>query len=114
MRKLVAVAVVGMIFASAFSSADARPKYKTTFEKKYPKVVEAQPEKKIDCGVCHPDKDKKVHNNYGEALKKVVTKSETDEKKIEEALGKIESEKSAIKDKTFGDLLKDGKLPASK
>ena len=114
MRKLVVVAVVGLIFASAFSSADARPKYKAGFEKKYPKVVEGTAEKKIDCGVCHPDKDKKVRNNYGEALGKAIAKNEADEKKIEEALGKIESEKSAVKDKTFGDLLKDGKLPASK
>ena len=41
-------------------------------------------------------------------------KNEKDEDKIKAALTKTEPEKSAVKDKTFGDLLKDGKLPASK
>lgn len=111
MRNLVVVAVAGMFLASAFSSADARPKYKGAFEKKYPKVAEAN---KIDCSVCHPGKEKKEKNNYGDALGKAVAKNEADEKKIDEALGKIESEKSAVEGKTFGDLLKDGKLPGSK
>ena len=39
---------------------------------------------------------------------------EKDEAKIKEAFTKTEKEKSAIEGKTFGDLLKDGKLPASK
>lgn len=113
MRKLITVAVAGLAFAAAFSGGDAeaRPKYKGAFEKKYPKVGESN---KIDCSVCHPGKEKKEKNNYGDALGKVVSKNEADEKKIEEALGKIESEKSAVEGKTFGDLLKDGKLPASK
>ena len=45
---------------------------------------------------------------------KNITKNEKDEAKVKEALTKTEKEKSAVKDKTFGDLLKDGKLPASK
>ncbi len=110
MRNLLTVAVAGFVLASALT-ADARPKYKGAFEKKYPKVGESN---KIDCGVCHPGAKKSEKNNYGDALGKVVGKNEMDEKKIEEALGKIESEKSAVEGKTFGDLLKDGKLPASK
>ncbi len=112
MRKLIAVAVAGLVFASAFNGeAEARPKYKSAFEKKYPKVAEKN---KVDCSVCHPGKEKKEKNNYGEALGKAVSKNEADEAKINEALGKIESEKSAVDGKTFGDLLKDGELPGKK
>jgi hypothetical protein len=110
MRKLIAVAVAGLILASAFTGgADARPAYKGAFETKYPKVKEGN---KIDCGVCHPGKDKKERNDYGTALSKVIAKNEKDKDKIAEALGKVESEKR--KDgMTFGELLKDGKLPAT-
>ena len=112
MRKLIAVAVAGLILASAFAGgADARPAYKSAFEKKYPKVKENN---KITCGVCHPEKSKKVKNDYGTALGKVIKKNEKDKDKIAEALGKIESEKSSVEGKTFGDLLKDGKLPGDK
>ena len=112
MRKLIAVAVAGLVLASAFAGgANARPAYKSAFEKKYPKVKENN---KITCGVCHPEKSKKVKNDYGTAMGKVVKKNEKDKGKIAEALGKIESEKSATEGKTFGDLLKDGKLPGDK
>lgn len=111
MRKLFMVAVAGLFLASALTTADARPKYKAAFEKKYPKVGESN---KIDCGVCHPGAKKSEKNNYGDALGKAVGKNEMDETKINEALGKIEAEKSAVSGKTFGDLLKEGKLPASK
>lgn len=112
MRKLIAVAVAGLVLASAFAGgANARPAYKTEFEAKYPKVKENN---KITCGVCHPEKDKKVRNDYGTALGKVVAKNEKDKGKIGEALGKIESEKSSVEGKTFGDLLKEGKLPGDK
>ena len=108
----IAVAVAGLILASAFAGgADARPAYKSAFEKKYPKVKENN---KITCGACHPEKSKKVKNDYGTALGKVVSKNEKDKDKIAEALGKIESEKSSVEGKTFGDLLKDGKLPGDK
>jgi len=109
MRKLIAVAVAGLILASAFTGgANARPAYKTEFEGKYEKVKENN---KIDCGVCHPKMDKKVRNNYGEALGKVIAKNEKDKEKIREAMGKVEKEKSATEGKTFGDLLGEGKLP---
>lgn len=103
--------VLAGLFAVGSDSAVARPKYKGVFEKTYEKVAK---DNKVTCNACHDGDDKKKRNNYGEALGKNTGKNEMDEAKIKEALTKTESEKSAIKDKTFGDLLKDGKLPASK
>lgn len=103
--------LAGLVMGVNVGRVDARPKYKTTFEGAYAKVKEAN---KIDCLVCHEGSDKKNRNNYGQALAKNVAKNEMDEAKIKEAFTKTEAEKSAVKDKTFGDLLKDGKLPASK
>ncbi len=114
-KGLVMTGVLAGLFAIGTGSADARPKYKGAFEKQYPEVVKKEgKEGKITCAACHDGDDKKKRNNYGEALGKNVSKNEMDEAKIKEALEKTEKEKSAIKDKTFGDLLKDGKLPASK
>jgi hypothetical protein len=69
---------------------------------------------KLTCAVCHPDKDKKIRNNYGAAFGKALTKkNETDEAKIKEALTKSEGEKSATDGKTFGDLIKAVELPGT-
>ena len=62
-----------------------------------------------------PSMDKKEKKNYGMAFGKGLSeKNLKDEEKIKEVLKKAEAEKSAVDGKTFGDLLKDGKLPASK
>ena len=111
MRKMIACAVAALLVGSVlYSGADARPQYKSEFEKKYPKVKAAN---KITCDACHVtgEKDKKKRNDYGTALAKAIGKNEKDKGKIDEALGKTEKEKSGTKDKTFGDLLEDGKLP---
>ncbi len=115
MRTMIAVTVSGLLLISALTGGvDARPQYKKAFGEKYPDVVKKQGKTKTGCNVCHPEKSKKVRNNYGTALGKVVKKNEKDTKKIAEALGKVEKEKSATKDKTFGDLLKEGELPGDK
>lgn len=112
MRKMIcAVAASLMLLAALSSGVEARPAYKTAFDKLYPDVTKA---KKTSCAVCHPEKSKKVRNDYGTALGKVVAKNEKDKDKIEDALEKIEKEKSSVKDKTFGDLLKEGKWPGDK
>lgn len=111
MRKLIAVAVAGLMLASAFTGgADARPGYLKEFKSKYPKVVENN---KVDCGVCHPGKSKKERNDYGKALGKHVAKNEKDAKKIGEALDAAGKEKNA-KGETFQSLLDEGKLPGTK
>lgn len=111
MRKLIAVAVAGLMLASAFTGgADARPGYMKEFKSKYTKVAENN---KITCAVCHPGKSKKDRNDYGKALGKSIAKNEKDAKKIGEALDKAAKEKNA-KGETFGSLLEAGKLPGTK
>lgn len=108
----------GLAVAVAWSvigieSAQARPQYKVSFEQEYPEVSEKNgTEGKVTCFVCHPEKDKKKRNNYGEALTKSLGKPNAkDKEEISKALVKTEAEKSAVDGKTFGDLLKEGKLP---
>ncbi len=109
---VVAGVVAGLVIGFS-ASVEARPNYKKAFETTYEKVAK---DNKVTCNACHKDgtDDKKMRNNYGEALAKNIAKSEKDDAKIKEAFTKTEKEKSAIEGKTFGDLLKDGKLPASK
>jgi len=117
MRKVVTAVlglmVVGAVLFSSVEKVEARAQYKKAFETKYEDVKKKN---KITCNACH-GKKKSIRNNYGKALEKsfekIPEKGEKDKKKIEAALTKAEKEKSAIDGKTFGDLLKDGKLPAS-
>jgi gas vesicle protein len=111
--------VAGLVLAMSPSGAEARTKYRTTFKEEYKKVAESN---KVTCDVCHVPKKKKTdRNNYGKALLKTLKeavgdipdKGVADVKKIKESLKKAEKEKSAIDGKTFGDLLKEGKLPAT-
>ena len=103
------MAVAGVVFMSNLKSVEARPKYFTVFKKQYPKVTEA---KKVKCSVCHFGKKKKNRNDYGKTLEKLVgKKNQKNNKKIKDAFKKAESVKSSTEGKTFGDLLKDGKLP---
>ncbi|WP_254509520.1 hypothetical protein [Anatilimnocola floriformis] len=93
--------------------ASGRPQYNKAFFEGYPDNKEAAAlAANAKCTVCHGATDKKVRNDYAAALGKLVgAKNEKDETKIKEALKKVEGEKSGTEGKTFGDLLKDGKLP---
>lgn len=110
------LAFVGAMLFVGLNRADARPQYYREFTKKYEDVAEKNDvKKKVKCAVCHiQGKPKKMRNVYGKALAEVVgKKNQKDKKLIDEAFAKAEKKKSAIDGKTFGDLLKDGKLPAS-
>lgn len=105
------LALAAIMVFSGLQSADARPKYFKEFKTKYPDVKEAA---KVKCNVCHMGKSKKDRNNYGKAFGKALGATKVnDVDKIKEGLTKTEKEKSAVEGKTFGDLLKDGKLPAA-
>ena len=81
--------------------------------------------KKVKCNLCHDPnkrtdkgkKSKKFRNAYGTELSKLLDrkKDKKDTKKIQEALDKVAKMKSDPKDPkspTYGDLIKQGKLPA--
>jgi hypothetical protein len=108
----VAAAIAILCFASM--QVEARPQYNTAWLKKYDAVAKANDVKdKVKCAVCHPGKDKKDRNAYGKAVGAALGKKmEKDPKAIEAAFVKAEGEKSESEGKTFGDLLKDKKLPA--
>ncbi len=119
MKNSVRIAVAGCVAAAMFvmsgSKAEARPKYLGVMNSTYADLAKKHgTDGKLTCAVCHPDKDKKVRNNYGAAVGgKLAKKNETDEAKIKEALTKAEGEKSATDGKTFGDLIKAGDLPGT-
>jgi hypothetical protein len=110
--KLGVGAVVLFVAGILVSQAQARPTYCKLFIGTYENVPEAKDAK---CAICHPGKEKKERNIYGIALTKFLGQENVkEETKVKEAFQKAEAEKSAVNDKTFGDLLKAGKLPASK
>jgi hypothetical protein len=97
-------------------AAQARPDYLKAFNTTYPALkAEAEASK---CGICHPEEKKSVRNDYaksfGTALDGKNIKMADNEKKIVDALKKAEQDKSSTDGKTFGDLIKEGKLPGKK
>lgn len=112
-KKALGLAVVATLAMSGFmQQAQARPQYVKAFTGLYPDNKAAAEAK---CGICHPVMDKKERNDYGIALTKLLgEKNQKDEAKIKEALQKAEGEKSGTAGKTFGELIKEGKLPGKK
>lgn len=104
------VAFVGASIVGGPESAQARPQYNKTFNAQYPKLKEVSDAAK--CGVCHFGDSKKNRNDYGKAMGEALGASNVkEEKAIEDALKKAEEAKSSTEGKTFGDLIKEGKLP---
>ena len=91
--------------------AQARPQYLKQFSVSYPELKEPLTETK--CGVCHAGPTKKEHKPYGKAILTALGKGENikDPKTIAAALIAAEKHPSGVKGKTFGDLIKSGKLP---
>lgn len=114
--KRLTMSVLTVLMAFAFGgigpqTASARIQYFNEFKKKYDKIEGVEDHK---CGICHGGNkgaNKKKVSEYGKALGEALGgKNVKGEDKIGEALDKIES-KDAGEGKTYGDLLKDGKLP---
>ena len=114
-----------MTIAWSFQSASALPPFNKAWTEKYvegnsnAKFVEAVGTAK--CNVCHEGTSKKMHNAYGKAVQKYLTKAKYNEikdddaaakKYILEGLQKAEGEKAA-NGKTYGELLKGGSLPGA-
>jgi len=106
---LFGIAVAALVVAS-YRTAVARPQYNEEFKKKYAANTAAVGEK---CAACHIGKpNEKKWNDYGNAVGKALgEKNVKGAEAIEKAYEKVEKEKSGTEGKTFGDLLKDGKLP---
>lgn len=103
------LAVAGLVLASGLNSAEARPNYYPVFKSAYASVQEANTAK---CGICHIGKPtEKTWNDYGVAFGKALGKKKANKAETQAALEKIEKEASSVEGKTFGDLLKEGKLP---
>ncbi len=113
-RSLTAGALLLAFLVLSSGQADARPAFVGVFKKTYPDLAKNK-DLKINCAVCHNTKEnkkKKHRNNYGVALKKELGKeNEKDKEKIAKALQKIESQKSHVEGKTYGDLIKEAVLP---
>ncbi len=114
-RTATAGALLLALLVLSSGRTEARPPYKKLYQKTYPKLDKTEGIK-ISCKVCHPVKDKKMRNNYGAALRIELgvtdrKKWEKDLAKVTAALQRLEGKKSHVKDKTFGDLIKEGKLP---
>lgn len=123
---LAAVAVLGGLMVGR---TQATPAFKKEFDAKYVDKNSADPTAKAfaeaagkaNCLICHaakPDgkQDTKVRNAYGQALDKLLDKNVKDATKIQKALDDIANEKSKPSDaasKTFGERIKEGKLPAA-
>jgi hypothetical protein len=123
-------------------SADARPEFKRYFDQKYfpakgEKTAMQSAYTVSSCNFCHiggsTDEERKNRNVFGQALAKRLTKKDAEdlsfankpknpdafkkaEEKVLKGLEAVEKEHIDPKDAkspTFGDLLKEGKLPKS-
>ena len=106
------LALAGAAVQFVAAPAQARPNYLKDFQEAYPGVKDAATSKCGDCQMGSPSAKK--WNDYGTAMgaalgAKNVKKSD----EVNASLKKVESMKSGTEGKTFGDLLKDGKLPGT-
>lgn len=115
------LALAGLMFVASSTQVEARPNYNSAFKTQYKETKNykelEKAHKKVKCNLCHfgSGKDsKKNRNDYGKALEKALGKAKVKDKEvIAKALKKIEKEKSKTKDKTFVDLINEGKLPGT-
>lgn len=126
MKKVCLTLLLGaFVVALTVGSASALPPFNKEWTAKY---VEGNSNKAFTeavgtakCNVCHEGTNKKMKNEYGKAVGKHLTKADFEavkadaekaKKYITDGLAKAEAEKSSG-GKTFGELIKDGKLPGT-
>jgi hypothetical protein len=116
-----AILVALVLGLSTPQKAEARLQYYKGFEKAYGKTIEGVDDAK--CGICHggeKGKNKKKLSKYADEFREALgkedgkeakdTKNVKDADKIDAALKAVEA-KEVEAGKTYGDLLKSGKLP---
>jgi hypothetical protein len=135
MKKLCTVLVCCVAFSAFLSvgrvnTATAHPTFAKAFELKYigdgktdsEKSLAAEVKRVKKCTVCHDTrkdesgkmKKKTFRNPYGTALSEFLTKdlkSKEHQEKVIELLSKAEGKKADGSEKTFGELIKSGKVP---
>ena len=123
---LSAVVAVLVIFGLSVAPAGAMKQFRDGFLAKYVKPDSSDAKEKelaaavekAKCFICHEGETKKQRNVYGKALEKFLEKKDKDNKeKIAAAFDKVAEMKADAKDPkapTFGELIKQGKLPAAK
>lgn len=105
-----AAMAIGMLSAGA-EKIHARPHYSEAFRKAYEKEFSGNTAA-ADCTVCHFGPVKRSRNDYGMAVTKALkVRNERDAAEVRKALEEAAKQPSAVKGKTFGDLIKEGKLP---
>jgi hypothetical protein len=116
--------MVAVVVVSASRPAFAIKQFFDEFKAAYVKPESADPNEKAlaaevetaKCNVCHAGKSKKDRNAYGNALADLLDKKEDAKNvaKIKESLEKVAAMPSVpgkADAPTFGDLIKQGKLP---
>jgi hypothetical protein len=116
---LLSVFVLGVFTQSAFALPAVA---KLWIEDAYAKSPVVEAAKEAKCNVCHFGTSKKNRNDYGQALSSLgVTKEnydalKGDQDKLNAALKDLFKKGEAAKSvsgKTFGELIKEGKLPGT-
>ncbi len=111
--------VVGMAPRPAFAIKQFFDEFKAVYVK--PDSAEANDKALVaevetaKCNVCHAGTSKKERNDYGNALADLLDKKEDAKNvdKIRKALETVAAMPSGTDGATFGDLLKQGKLPGA-
>ena len=116
--------VLGLIGFTARPAAAVK-EFKDAFKAKYVKsdstdanaAALAAAFDKAGCLTCHAGEDKKIRNDYGKQLAKLISKKDKkDTAKIQAAMdtvAKLKSKPSDAASPTFGEKIASGKLPAA-
>ena len=122
---VICVGVLGLIGFTA-RPAVALKEFRDVFKTKYVKsdsteandVALAAAFSEANCNTCHVGKSKKIRNDYGKQLAKLISKRDKkDTAKIQSAMdtvAKLKSNPSDPASPTFGEKIASGKLPAAK
>jgi hypothetical protein len=107
---LTAAAVVCALFAADSRPVRAQKDYMDAMKNKYEPVAKLIEEQK--CAVCHGKSSKKQRSEFAKSLEKALgEKKVKDADKIAKAFETVADQEFAD-GKKYGELLKDGKLPA--
>ncbi|MCX7406240.1 MAG: hypothetical protein NT089_10990 [Planctomycetia bacterium] len=119
-RRRIRIAVLGTVVAICAGivprPAFAIKQFFDQFKAIYVKADSTDPKEKAfaaavetaKCNVCHEGKSKKDRNAYGQALAELLDKKE-DKENVEKIKKSLET--VAAESPTFGDRIKEGKLP---